>query len=48
VGSFFTSDVQFVSHITQGYKLMEVRNNGAERDIWAQDEGSNKRVENIA
>jgi hypothetical protein len=48
VGLFFISDAKIVSHITQEYKLMAVRYNGAERDIWAEGEGSNKRLENSA
>ena len=49
-GLFFISDAKFVSHTTQEYKLMEVRYkyNGAERDIWTQEEGSNKRLEDTA
>lgn len=35
---FFMSDSKFVSHITQEYQMMEVRYNGVDRDIWAQEE----------
>jgi len=45
---FFISDAKFVSHVTQEYKLTEVTYNGAERDIWTQQEGSNERLEKTA
>jgi hypothetical protein len=48
VDLFFVSDANFVSHITQEYKLMEVRYNGADRDICAQEEGGKNRMENTA